>query len=146
MKNHRSIVSLLPLALVCAMGCGTSPARAAESDPQEAAITKAAEAFVEAFQKGDAKAVAASWAEDGDYVDLTGRHLQGRPAIENAFKDFFTENKGLKLRIDVNSVHFVTPDIAIEDGITSINSGRDGEGHIGISCYGVDRLGSIEGS
>jgi uncharacterized protein (TIGR02246 family) len=120
MKNHRSIVSLLPLALVCAMGYGTSPARAAESDPQEAAITKTAEAFVDAFQKGDAKAVAASWAEDGDYVDLNGRHLQGRPAIENAFKDFFTENKGLKLRIEVNSVRFVAPDVAIEDGTTSV--------------------------
>ena len=79
-----------------------------------------AKAFVDAFEKGDAKAVAAAWAEDGDYVDLAGRHLQGRPAIENAFKDFFTENKGLQLRIDANSVRFLTPDIAIEDGTTTI--------------------------
>jgi uncharacterized protein (TIGR02246 family) len=120
MKNHRSIVSLLPLALVCAVGCDTSPACAGGADPQEAAITQMADAFVEAFQKGDAKGVAASWVEDGDYVDLTGRHLQGRPAIENAFKDFFTENKGLKLRIEVNSMRFVTPDLAIEDGTTSV--------------------------
>ena len=79
-----------------------------------------AKAFVDAFEKGDAKAVAAFWAEDGDYVDLNGRHLQGRSAIENAFKDFFMENKGLKLRIDVNSVRFLTPDMAIEDGTTSV--------------------------
>jgi uncharacterized protein (TIGR02246 family) len=79
-----------------------------------------AKAFVDAFEKGDAKAVAAFWAEDGDYADVNGRHLQGRSAIENAFKDFFTENKGLKLRIDVNSVRFVTPETAIEDGITSV--------------------------
>jgi hypothetical protein len=26
-----------------------------------------------------------------DYVDLAGRRLQGRPAIENAFKEFLTE-------------------------------------------------------
>jgi uncharacterized protein (TIGR02246 family) len=74
----------------------------------------------EAFEKGDAKAVAAFWAEDGDYVDLNGRYLHGRPSIENAFKDFFAENKGLKLRIDVNSVRFVTPDMAIEDGTTAV--------------------------
>jgi uncharacterized protein (TIGR02246 family) len=79
-----------------------------------------AKAFVNAFEKGDAKAVAAFWAEDGDYVDLNGRNLQSRAAIENAFKDFFTENKGLKLRVDVNSLRFVTPDTAIEDGITSV--------------------------
>jgi hypothetical protein len=29
-------------------------------------------------------------------------------------------SKGLKLRIDVNSVRFVTPDLAIEDGISSV--------------------------
>ena len=98
------------------------PARAtsAETAAEENSLTNNAKAFVDAFEKGDAKAVAAFWAEDGDYVDVNGRHLQGRPSIENAFKDFFTENKGLKLRIDVNSVRFVTPDIAIEDGITSV--------------------------
>jgi uncharacterized protein (TIGR02246 family) len=94
----------------------TSPETAAE----ENSLMNNAQAFVEAFEKGDAKAVAAFWADDGDYVDVNGRHLQGRSAIENAFKDFFAENKGFKLRIDVNSVRFVTPDTAIEDGITSV--------------------------
>jgi uncharacterized protein (TIGR02246 family) len=95
-------------------------ATSAETAAEENSLTNNAKAFVDAFEKGDAKAVAAFWAEDGDYVDVNGRHLQGRPSIENAFKDFFTENKGLKLRIDVNSVRFVTPDTAIEDGITSV--------------------------
>jgi len=98
MKRISLIRSILPLALACALGCGGSPARAAESDPQEAAITKTAEAFVEAFQKGDAKAVAAFWTQDGDFVDLTGRVLNGRPAIEKDFGNLFTENKGLKLQ------------------------------------------------
>jgi uncharacterized protein (TIGR02246 family) len=87
-----------------------------------AALMKTAQSFVEAFEKGDAKAVAAFWADDGDYVDLDGRQLQGRPAIEDAFKAFFTENKGSKLRIDVKSVRLVAPDIAIEDGTTSVIS------------------------
>jgi uncharacterized protein (TIGR02246 family) len=97
--------------------------QAANGDAQQTgALMKNAQAFVDAFEKGDAKAVAAFWAEDGDWVNLTGRRLQGRPSIENAFKDFFTENKGSKLRIDVNSVRFVTPDTAIEDGVTSVTS------------------------
>lgn len=79
-----------------------------------------AKAFVDAFERGDAKTVAAFWAEDGDYVDIDGRHLQGRPAIEDAFKEFFKENKGLKLRIDVKSVRFVTPDVVIEDGTSGV--------------------------
>ena len=61
----------------------TSPETAAE----ENSLMNNAKAFVDAFEKGDSKAVAAFWAEDGDYVDVNGRHLQGRSAIENAFKD-----------------------------------------------------------
>src|ERR1700741_4117109 len=94
----------------------TSPEAAAE----ENSLMNNAKTFVDAFEKGDAKAVAALWAEDGDYVDVNGRHLQGRSVIENAFKDFLGENKELKLRVDVNSVRFLTPDIAIEDGTTTV--------------------------
>ena len=97
------------------------PAGAANQEAvDKEAIFNNAKAFVDAFEIGDAKTLAAFWAQDGDYVDLAGRRLQGCPAIEDAFKEFFAENKGLKLRIDVNSVRFVTPDTAIEDGVTSL--------------------------
>ena len=120
MKRTSLTRSMLPLALACALGSGSSPARAAESDLQEAAITKTAEAFVEAFQKGDAKAVAAFWTQDGDYVDPSGRVINGRPAIEKDFADLFAENKGLKLRIEMASLKFPTPDTAVEDGTTAV--------------------------
>ena len=88
---------------------------------EEAALKKNAEAFVAAFDKGDAKAVAAFWTADGDYVDETGRHMKGREEIEKAFAEFFSENKGLKVQIHTESLHFVTPDVAVEDGITSVS-------------------------
>jgi uncharacterized protein (TIGR02246 family) len=90
-------------------------------DPEaEAAIQKLAESFVAAFHKGDARAVAACWAPDGDFTLQTGRHLQGRAAIEKAFADLFAENKGLKIRIESLSLRFLTPDSAIEDGTTEV--------------------------
>jgi uncharacterized protein (TIGR02246 family) len=85
-----------------------------------AEIAKTAEAFVAAYEKGDAKTVAAFWAPDGDYVDPDGRVLKGRQAIEDDFSDFFTANKNLKLRIEVGSMRFPTPNTAIEDGVTSV--------------------------
>lgn len=91
------------------------------ADPQ-AAITKQAQAFVEAFQKGDAAAVAEFWTPDGDYVDVSGDAIQGRKAIAQRFTQVFAENKGLKLRIDIQSVRFPTADAAIEDGVTSVMS------------------------
>jgi uncharacterized protein (TIGR02246 family) len=116
--NKRSLIFLFLSAALSSL-C-TFNIRADESQGSQTALIKNAQAFTEAFEKADAKAVAAFWAEDGDYVDLDGRQLQGRPAIENAFKDFFAENKGLRLRIDVKSVRFVAPEMAIEDGITSV--------------------------
>jgi len=114
-------ITLFAILTLASFHLSSLPARAANQQKgDKEAIFNNAKAFVDAFEKGDAKTVAAFWSEDGDYVDLTGRRLQGRPAIENGFKDFFTENKGLKLRIDVNSVRFVTPDTAIEDGTTSV--------------------------
>jgi uncharacterized protein (TIGR02246 family) len=110
-----------PLAL--AVGLSARPARAADpkdTAKEEADLQKNAEAFVEAFNKGDAKVVAAFWVEDGDYIDQTGRHVKGREAIEKMFKEFFAENKGLKARINIGAVRFVTPDVAVEDGTTEV--------------------------
>jgi uncharacterized protein (TIGR02246 family) len=91
-----------------------------DSSADNAAIAKNAEAFIEAFHKGDAKALAASWTADGDYVDQAGQHLKGREAIETAFQGFFAENKDLKLRIDSQALRFVTPELAIEDGTSEV--------------------------
>jgi len=96
----------------------TQPRRSDSKD--KAALAKNAEAFIQAFDKGDAKAVAAFWTPDGDYTDQTGKHLKGREAIEKAFQAHFDEHKGLKLRIDSHSLRFVTPDVAIEDGTTAV--------------------------
>jgi len=88
---------------------------------EQAAIQKNGEAFVEAFHKGDAKAVAALWAADGEYTDETGHHLKGREAIEKAFQGFFSERKDLKVRIESLSLQFVTPDVAIEEGTSEVS-------------------------
>jgi uncharacterized protein (TIGR02246 family) len=102
-------------------------AREAEGDAKDkAAIQRNGEAFVEAFHKGDARALAAFWTPNGDYTDETGRHLKGSAAIEKAFEKYFAENKGLKLRIESESLRFVTPDVAIEDGITEVISPNGG--------------------
>jgi uncharacterized protein (TIGR02246 family) len=86
----------------------------------EAALLENAKGFVEVFHKGDARALAAFWTEDGDYVDQAGRSHKGRDAIEKTFQEYFAENKGLKLRIDIADLRFVTPDVAVEDGMTAV--------------------------
>ena len=58
------------------------------------AVRKALDGFVAAFQKGDAKAVAAGWTAEGEYISDDGTVFRGRPALEKAYAEFFTTNPG----------------------------------------------------
>lgn len=119
-KNGWKLLLVASAALGGSLGLGSPALAGGAEQPTQAEITKTAQAFVEAFHKGDAKAVSEMWAPDGDFVDLEGRVMKGRPAIEKDFTELFKENKGLKLRIDVASVRFVSPETAIEDGTTTV--------------------------
>ena len=90
----------------------------AQTDADKDALAKNAELFVEAFHKGSATALAALWTADGDITDPSGRNLKGREAIEKSFKALFSQKKGLKLGIQSESLRFVSPEVAIEDGTT----------------------------
>ncbi len=92
----------------------------------EEAVRKLASDFCQAFDKKDAQAIAALFAENGEYQDDAGQHLRGREAIEKTYSDFFKENHGRKVDIRVQSVRFPTPDVAIEEGIIhETSSGKD---------------------
>lgn len=107
----------LPLLVVAGSGVAQKDKeRAKDGD----AIFARAQGFAAAFDKGDAKAIAEFWAEDGDYTDQNGKQLKGRAAIQKAFEAFFAESKGAKLRIDSEALRFVTADVAIEDGVTEV--------------------------
>lgn len=125
-KRHLWLVAL-PAAAVGLIALAGYTARPTVAQPpksgnpaDEAALLKNAEAFVEAFGKGDAKALAAFWTPDGDFTDLTGVKLVGREAIEKSYAELFAESKGLQLRIDVTALRFVTPEVAVEDGTTAV--------------------------
>ncbi|HZZ29560.1 MAG TPA: SgcJ/EcaC family oxidoreductase [Pirellulales bacterium] len=83
----------------------------------ESAIRAGAAEFSRAFEKGDAKAIAAMWVANGEYEDDQNEVLRGRDAIEKAYTEQFAEKKGGKIDIDVQSVRFLTPDVAVEEGI-----------------------------
>src|SRR5262249_35794494 len=70
------------------------------------AITKTARDFAEAFNQGDAKAIAAMWTENGESREASGRTFLGRAAIEKAYAEFFKANKGTKIEVLVKSVRF----------------------------------------
>src|SRR2546423_7736449 len=50
-------------------------------DSSEMAVRKTADEFAKAFNKGDAKAMAAFWTKNGEYAGPDGEKIRGREAI-----------------------------------------------------------------
>jgi uncharacterized protein (TIGR02246 family) len=82
----------------------------------EEAIRKAAAAHVAAMNKGDLDAVLAFWTPDADYIDETGKVTRGKDGLTALFKKGLSENKGSKITGKMNSLKFLRPEVAMEDG------------------------------
>lgn len=91
-----------------------------KNSAEEEAIRKTSETYAQAYAAGDAKAVAAHFTPDAEYVDERGDLFKGRQAIEEALTAFFAENPGCQLDVDIDTIRFVSPDVAIEDGTTTL--------------------------
>jgi uncharacterized protein (TIGR02246 family) len=125
------LVLALGLAAILAAGgliaAGRLLAGADERKAEEKALDKDRRAaFIAAYDRGDAKAVAAFWAEDATYVDPDGREHKGREAIEKMYEKVFANNKGAKLTIHVASIKPTTPDVVLEDGVTEVTPAEGG--------------------
>jgi uncharacterized protein (TIGR02246 family) len=101
-----------PVAPAKAPADAQAPKRAAD----EAAVRKETARFIKLVEKGDAKAVAASWTEDGEYIDDDGTVLRGRAAIEAAYAKAFARKKNVKVEFTIESIRFPSKDTAIEEG------------------------------
>src|SRR5947209_16755802 len=104
MNRKHKLLILIPLTILAGLavaglpranptpqigGKGKTPAQpAAGKDAHEqdiAAIKKAMQSFLAAFEKGDAKAVAAHWTPEGEYIADDGAKYQGRKELEEAY-------------------------------------------------------------
>ena len=81
------------------------------------AIRAVSRDYSTAFNKGDAKAVAVLWTEQGECHDADGEPIRGRAAIEKAFAEFFKENPTARIEVLIESIRFPAPDLAIEEGM-----------------------------
>lgn len=84
------------------------------------AVKKAEVATVEAFNKGDAAALAALFAEKGELVDENGNVYSGREQIARLFKAFFERFPKAELQMEVTGVRTVGDSLAIEEGVRLI--------------------------
>ena len=91
--------------------------RAAEPSPEISGLQQTATDFVTAYNKKDAAAVAALFAENGEITDLSGEDTtSGRAAIKARYEELFADKEAPEIAVEVESVRLVTPTVAIEDG------------------------------
>lgn len=99
-----------------------------QSSGPAAEIVASVKAYVQAYNKGDAKAVAALWSDDGEYIGPDGERVKGKKAIQEAFQTYFAANKGIQLQVAVDSVRLIKSDVAMEEGTAVVTfPGGDSE-------------------
>jgi uncharacterized protein (TIGR02246 family) len=82
-----------------------------------AAVRKAGNAYVETFNRRDAEGLAAFWSPDAVYINrISGEQVVGRASIAEQFRSLFESAAKLTLEVDVDSVEFVSPNVALEQG------------------------------
>jgi len=108
----------------------TAPSWAQEptgAPADEKALRELHREFVAAYNNGDARALAAFYAPDADFVGFRGDAYQGRAKIEESMANFLARNKGLKLKSPFGSLRFITGDVAIADRLEELTPTRGGE-------------------
>lgn len=121
----KPIRSLLMAGGAVMLFAATTPAQqtpAAATSADEAAIRASAEAYEKDYAAGNAKALADAFMSDGELVDSNGRTIKGREAIEKEFADIFSHQAGAKVKVKIDSIKFLSPDVAIESGMAQASS------------------------
>lgn len=94
-------------------------------DPVTEAIGKNALAFVEAFNTGDAAAIAKMFTESGE-MSVDGEPVaQGRQQIQTQYAAFFNENLQAVISVHIESIRKLGPGTVIEKGISEIINDDD---------------------
>ena len=108
------MIRTLVVAMLFGLLCFSSLPALAAGD--EEAIEKRLDEFVAAWDKDDAKAMAAIWAPDGDLINPFGRLAEGRSEVEKLFVDehaSFMQNTTYNVKS--RSVRLLGSDAAVFD-------------------------------
>jgi uncharacterized protein (TIGR02246 family) len=106
------------LAVVMLVGAGAS---ARQADPDLDALLQQ---YQSAWNKGDAKSLAALYSQNAVRMQPTGASLMGRAAIEKFFVDSFAGVwKGTKLTLKAGATQRVNADVRVQEGTFEVSGG-----------------------
>ncbi|MCA9172309.1 MAG: SgcJ/EcaC family oxidoreductase, partial [Planctomycetales bacterium] len=86
----------------------------------ESTIRANVKSYIEAFNSGNATALANHWTEGGDYLPPGGEKIVGQEALQKFFSEYFQGTKGAQLEVDVMSIELLSPRVAKERGVARV--------------------------
>ncbi len=90
------------------------------ANSNEVVIRKSIASYVEAFNKGDAKAVASHWNDHGEFMTPEGDQLLGRQQLEDHFAAYFKKAENAKIELLNTAIKSLSPSVAQETGIARV--------------------------
>jgi uncharacterized protein (TIGR02246 family) len=102
-----------------------------EADKQ--AIDKLIKENIQAFNNRDAKAIAANWTAEGEYIRNDGEPIRGRAEIEKGYAEYFKTLMGKpKIEVHVDGLRFTSADSAVSEVVLRL---KDEEGELIASSW-----------
>jgi uncharacterized protein (TIGR02246 family) len=99
------------------------PAAPDDRAADRTAVEAAMQSFVKSFESADAKAVADHWTAEGEYQGEDGTIIRGRDALVKGFTAFFAKNPKVEVRLQPDSLRFLSAVNAIQEGRVTIRRG-----------------------
>lgn len=91
----------------------------------EKAVREVHSALTKAYATDDAKAAAAHFTADAEYINGHDTIFRGRTEIEQSLTDYMAEHPGCKLESEIVAIRFVSPQVALVDGESTITHEED---------------------
>jgi len=111
------------------LGAHWAATDAVAADPDKAAIeasvAQAVDRYEKAFKARDAKAIAALFTPEAEYVDSLGTVFHGRDAIEGEYVANFQVDPPGTIDIEVVSIRPISAGVVIEDGISTFRAEKN---------------------
>lgn len=110
------IVALIQCMLTSALLAADDTAPA-NTSADESAIRANCDKYVEAYNRRDSQTMAGMWSPDAVYMELdSDERIVGRDAIAKHFDDMLAGSEDAKLAVTIDSIDFVSPNVAVEKG------------------------------
>ncbi len=113
MKKILVVVMLMTASLISVFGQDKTSQNAPKA-ADESAVRALVQKCIEGWNKGSGEAFAAQFAEDSDFIGGFGGYTKGRRQNASSHQQIFdTIFKGTRLWVQIKSVRFLKPDVAL---------------------------------